>query len=168
MLLSPNEGSGGSNTFSDVLLSNYLHNNIDNNNTYTDINNNNNDDVVDNNVVNTPQNIVQDIFPVNNNDESKTYNVNEIDFFKNISPSNNIEERTDVNCNMCHICEIEHEKDLDSTWVNCNRRNCDYWVHVVCVGIDISDKWLKNLKYFCPTHNAVRVTAARKRLFKKK
>ena len=75
---------------------------------------------------------------------------------------------TRVNKDICGICGIEYESEaditspIDSSWLNCSVKNCEYWIHNACAGIyyptskkgvDAMDKWAAS-HFFCRKHIA--------------
>ena len=63
--------------------------------------------------------------------------------------------------NKCRKCQIAYESkmdnDLNSLWINCEQRNCKYWVHLACLGIVVDEEkediFTENFQYFCINHN---------------
>lgn len=64
--------------------------------------------------------------------------------------------------NICKMCNISYgtklDNDYNSVWINCSLKNCHYWVHLKCIGIelesDIEDKFLRKMKFSCPLHQS--------------
>ena len=63
--------------------------------------------------------------------------------------------------NICRKCFVKYGSATDnkynSIWINCAQRRCDYWVHVYCVNLVVTegkeDDFDSIVKYFCASHN---------------
>ena len=62
-------------------------------------------------------------------------------------------------CRKCNIiyrskADIHMDPVWDSVWVNCEQCECQYWVHMRCLGFVIHNKnfniFEESMKYFCP------------------
>jgi hypothetical protein len=37
-------------------------------------------------------------------------------------------------------------------WINCSEKNCEFWVHALCVGIVGKKEDIEVINYYCPKH----------------
>ena len=72
------------------------------------------------------------------------------------------------NDKICQICGevFGGDNDFTSTWANCQEKECNYWVHLLCLGLKIKqakkEKHVMNLvDFFCPIHNMGNIEEAR-------
>ena len=78
--------------------------------------------------------------------------------------------------NVCRKCGISFsskmDDDYDSTWVNCSRRGCTYWVHMYCLGLEVDDcdnnVFERTVRYYCSKHNPHPLPRAKSSLAKKR
>ena len=93
------------------------------------------------------------------------------DFFKETSPSmSNIIPNEEVDSNLCQICYIRHgsDKDIDSPWVGCSYKGCNFWVHSLCSGYQTKDDQVEGMgKFYCPKHIRRPLITAKRRIIKK-
>ena len=67
--------------------------------------------------------------------------------------------------NNCTKCQIRYGSKIDDKygliWINCSAKNCQYWVHLYCIGISCDDEdqeeFGKLVKYFCKLNNPHKV-----------
>ena len=74
-----------------------------------------------------------------------------------------------LDVNTCQKCKTVHatDKDLDSAWVGCNKKGCNYWIHSICIGVEADrDGEALSLreKFWCPKHIKKPLIGAKRKL----
>ena len=78
-------------------------------------------------------------------------------------------KKNSVDRNTCKKCQIPYagrmDNEYNSLWINCEQRNCDYWVHIACLGLVVTEEkeqeFSENVKFFCQTHNPNKIPRPR-------
>ena len=100
---------------------------------------------------------------------TKTYtellNCEDVDLvLKELTPTVT-KKKNQIDKNSCKICNDEY--DLNE-WIGCDIKNCDHWVHQLCLGLQSKkkDEPFENIKFFCPAHRLAKLKRVKKKLIK--
>ena len=88
------------------------------------------------------------------------------------SPSSNITTRKGYDRSTCQICKAKYGEpdDIESPWVECSARRCNYNIHFLCIGFEFKkrteEQEKSDFKFYCPVHREAKLSQVRKKLIK--